>query len=165
MAVKMRLRRMGQKKAPFYRIVVADSRSPGDGRFIEEIGTYDPNREPSAISFNEEAAKKWLANGAQPTDIVAKLLKQAGIEKYIIRRYLVMKELVEVIAKSLVDNPSEVVVTETVSGDDLLLELKVDPSDMGKVIGRQGRIAKAIRTVVKAASSKSDRKVVVEILQ
>ena len=76
-----------------------------------------------------------------------------------------MKELVEVIAKSLVDNPSEVVVTETVSGDDLLLELKVDPSDMGKVIRRQGRIAKAIRTVVKAASSKSDRKVVVEILQ
>ena len=71
-----------------------------------------------------------------------------------------MKELIEVIAKSLVDHPSEVVVTETVSGDDLLLELKVDPSDMGKVIGRQGRIAKAIRTVVKAASSKSDRKVV-----
>ena len=70
-----------------------------------------------------------------------------------------MKELIEVIAKSLVDHPSEVVVTETVSGDDLLLELKVDPSDMGKVI------AKAIRTVVKAASSKSDRKVVVEILQ
>ena len=77
MAVKMRLRRMGQKKAPFYRIVVADSRSPRDGRFIEEIGTC----EPSAISFNEEAAKKWLANGAQPTEIVAKLLKQAGIEK------------------------------------------------------------------------------------
>ena len=76
-----------------------------------------------------------------------------------------MKELIEAIAKSLVDHPSEVVVTETVSGDDLLLELKVDPSDMGKVIGRQGRIAKAIRTVVKAASSKSDRKVVVEILQ
>ena len=76
-----------------------------------------------------------------------------------------MKVLIEVIAKSLVDHPSEVVVTETVSGDDLLLELKVDPSDMGKVIGRQGRIAKAIRTVVKAASSKSDRKVVVEILQ
>ena len=74
-------------------------------------------------------------------------------------------DLTEVIAKSLVDHPSEVVVTETVSGDDLLLELKVDPSDMGKVIGRQGRIAKAIRTVVKAASSKSDRKVVVEILQ
>ena len=75
-----------------------------------------------------------------------------------------MKELVEVIAKSLVDNPDEVVVTQTESGNDLLIELKVAPSDMGKVIGRQGRIAKAIRTVVKAASSKSDRKVVVEIL-
>ena len=76
-----------------------------------------------------------------------------------------MKELVEVIAKSLVDNPDEVVVTQTESGNDLLIELKVAPSDMGKVIGRPGRIAKAIRTVVKAASSKSDRKVVVEILQ
>jgi predicted RNA-binding protein YlqC (UPF0109 family) len=76
-----------------------------------------------------------------------------------------MKELIEVIAKSLVDHPSEVVVTETVSGDDLLLELKVDPSDMGKVIGRQGRIAKAIRAVVKAAASKEDKKVIVEIMQ
>ena len=74
-----------------------------------------------------------------------------------------MKELIEVIAKSLVDHPSEVVVTETVSGDDLLLELKVDPSDMGKVIGRQGRIAKAIRSVVKAAASKEEKKVVVDI--
>ena len=76
-----------------------------------------------------------------------------------------MKELIEVIAKSLVDHPSEVVVTETVSGDDLLLELKVDPSDMGKFIGRQGRIAKAIRAVVKAAASKEDKKVIVEIMQ
>ena len=81
MAVKIRLKRMGQKKAPFYRIVVADSRAPRDGRFIEEIGTYDPTVEPSAVTFNEEAAKKWLSNGAQPTDVVAKLLKQAGIEK------------------------------------------------------------------------------------
>ena len=64
MAVKIRLKRMGQKKAPFYRIVVADSRSPRDGRFIEEIGTYDPNLEPSAIKVDEEAAKKWLANGS-----------------------------------------------------------------------------------------------------
>lgn len=81
MAVKIRLKRMGQKKAPFYRIVVADSRSPRDGRFIEEIGTYDPNQEPSAFRIDEEAAKKWLANGAQPTDVVGKLLKNAGITK------------------------------------------------------------------------------------
>ena len=81
MAVKMRLRRMGQKKAPFYRIVVADSRAPRDGRFIEEVGYYDPKQEPSVIKFNEEAAKKWLANGAQPTEVVGKLFKLAGISK------------------------------------------------------------------------------------
>ena len=81
MAVKIRLRRMGQKKAPFYRIVVADSRSPRDGRCIEEIGTYDPNTDPSTFKVNEELAKKWLANGAQPTDTVARIFKNAGIEK------------------------------------------------------------------------------------
>ena len=79
--IKIRLKRMGQKKAPFYRIVVADSRSPRDGRFIEEIGTYDPNLEPSAIKVDEEAAKKWLNNGAQPTEVVGKIFKAAGIEK------------------------------------------------------------------------------------
>ncbi len=81
MAVKIRLRRMGQKKAPFYRIIVADSRSPRDGRFIDEIGYYDPNKEPSLYKVDEEAAKKWLANGAQPTEVVARIFKQAGIEK------------------------------------------------------------------------------------
>ena len=81
MAVKIRLKRMGQKKAPFYRIVVADARSPRDGKFIEEIGTYDPNQEPSVFKVDEEAAKKWLNNGAQPTDMVGKIFKAAGIEK------------------------------------------------------------------------------------
>ncbi len=81
MAVKIRLRRMGQKKAPFYRIVVADSRSPRDGKCIEEIGTYDPNTDPSEFHVNEELAKKWLATGAQPTETVARIFKQAGIEK------------------------------------------------------------------------------------
>lgn len=80
MAVKIRLRRMGYKKHPFYRVIVADSRSPRDGRFIEEIGTYDP-QEPSVVKIDEEAAKKWLQTGAQPTETVAKLFKQAGIEK------------------------------------------------------------------------------------
>ncbi len=81
MAVKIRLRRMGQKKAPFYRVVVSDSRSPRDGRFIDEIGTYDPTQEPAAFNVDEESAKKWLANGAQPTETVARLFKAAGIEK------------------------------------------------------------------------------------
>lgn len=81
MAVKIRLKRLGQKKSPFYRIVVADSRAPRNGKFIEEIGTYDPNNDPSTFNIDEEAAKKWLANGAQPTEVVGKLLKLAGIEK------------------------------------------------------------------------------------
>ena len=81
MAVKIRLRRMGQKKAPYYRIVVADARSPRDGRFIEEIGTYNPNTDPSEFKIDEELAKKWLTNGAKPTETVEKLLKLAGLEK------------------------------------------------------------------------------------
>ena len=77
--VKIRLRRIGAKKAPFYRIVVADSRFPRDGRFIEEIGTYDPNQEPSVIKIDAEKAKQWLANGAQATDTVRVLLKKENI--------------------------------------------------------------------------------------
>ncbi len=77
--VKIRLRRMGAKKAPFYRIVVADSRYPRDGRFIEELGTYNPLKEPAEITVNAESAKKWIANGAQPTDTVRILLKKAGV--------------------------------------------------------------------------------------
>ena len=76
MAVKIRLRRMGAKKAPFYRIVVADSRYPRDGRFIEELGVYDPTREPSVIKIDAEKAKKCIANGAQPTDSVRALMKK-----------------------------------------------------------------------------------------
>ena len=81
MAVKLRLKRMGSKQRPFYRIVAADARSPRDGRFIEEIGTFDPNTDPSTCKVNEELAKKWLATGAQPTAAVNKIFKQAGIQK------------------------------------------------------------------------------------
>ena len=78
MAVKIRLRRMGAKKAPFYRVVVADSRFPRDGRFIEEIGYYDPTMEPAVVKIDAEKAQKWIANGAQPTDTVKALLKKNG---------------------------------------------------------------------------------------
>ena len=81
MAVKIRLRRMGYKKHPFYRVIVADSRSPRDGRFIEEIGYYNPLTEPAEIKINEEKATKWVQNGAQPTDVVKRLFTQAGLNK------------------------------------------------------------------------------------
>ena len=76
--VKIRLKRMGAHKKPFYRVVVADSRTPRNGKFIEEIGTYDPLKDPSEIRIDNEAAKRWLANGAQPTDTVKALLKKSG---------------------------------------------------------------------------------------
>lgn len=79
MAVKIRLRRMGAKKAPFYRVVVADSRYPRDGRFIEEIGTYNPMTNPADIKIDADKAKKWISNGAQPTDTVKDILKKEGI--------------------------------------------------------------------------------------
>lgn len=79
MAVKIRLRRMGAKKAPFYRIVVADGRYPRDGRFIEELGYYDPTKEPSVVKLDNEKAKTWLQNGAQPTDTVRDILKKQGV--------------------------------------------------------------------------------------
>ena len=79
MAVKIRLRRMGAKKQPFYRIVVADSRFPRDGRFIEEIGYYDPKQEPSLVKIDADKVKQWMSNGAQPTDTVKVLLKRENI--------------------------------------------------------------------------------------
>ena len=77
--VKIRLRRMGAKKSPFYRVVVADSRFARDGRFIEEIGYYDPTKEPSVVKIDAEKAKQWLDNGAQPTDTVREILKKAAV--------------------------------------------------------------------------------------
>lgn len=79
MAVKIRLRRMGAKKNPFYRIVVADSRYPRDGRFIEEIGTYDPLKTPADVKIDADKAKQWITNGAQPTDTVKDILKKSGV--------------------------------------------------------------------------------------
>ena len=81
MAVKIRLRRMGAKKSPFYRVVVADSRYPRDGRFIEQVGTYNPLTEQATVDFDTEKVEKWIANGAQPTDTVKRLLKNKGIIK------------------------------------------------------------------------------------
>jgi small subunit ribosomal protein S16 len=154
--VKIRLRRMGAKKAPYYRIIVADSRSPRDGRCIEEIGTYDPLTEPATITVDAEKAQQWIKNGAQPTDTVKALLKK--------ERDCTMKELLLYVAKQLVDDPEAVTVTEREDGESTVLELRVAPEDMGKVIGRQGRIAKEIRTIIKAVSQRDGKRVTVDIV-
>ena len=160
--VKIRLKRMGANKKPFYRVVVADSRAPRDGKFIEEIGYYNPMTDPADIKIDEEKAQKWLGTGAQPTDTVKKLFQKSGILQKAVKP---MGELVSAIAKSLVENPEAVEVSEEQSNGTTVVQLKVAPDDMGKVIGKQGRIAKAIRTVVKAAATKANIRVVVEIVQ
>ena len=156
--VKIRLRRMGAKKAPFYRVVVADSRFPRDGRFIEEIGTYNPCVAPADIKIDADRAKEWIKSGAQPTDTVRALLtssKSGGRS---------MKDLLLYIARNLVDDPDSVSVTEVQGDQELTLELRVAPDDMGKVIGRQGRIAKEIRTVVRSYAQRTGVKVSVDIV-
>ena len=160
--VKIRLKRMGANKKPFYRVVVADSRAPRDGKFIEEIGYYNPMTDPADIKIDEEKAQKWLGTGAQPTDTVKKLFQKSGILQKAVKP---MGELVSAIAKSLVENPEAVEVSEEQSNGTTVVQLKVAPDEMGKVIGKQGRIAKAIRTVVKAAATKANIRVVVEIVQ
>ena len=169
MAVKIRLKRMGAKKRPFYRIVVADERAPRDGRIIETVGTYDSNVDPAVVKIDEEKALSWMMKGAQPTDTVRSMFskeglmtKLAGQEGCEIRRRP-MKEIVEVIAKAIVNHPSEVQVEEERRGSTVVLKLHVAPDDMGKVIGKQGRIAKAIRMVMKAAATRENVKVIVDI--
>ena len=147
--VKIRLRRMGAKKAPYYRVVVADSRYPRDGRFIEEIGTYDPTVSPAKISIDADRAREWIKTGAQPTDTVRALLKKVDVLY---------------IAQNLVEHPEQVSVTEVENGDELTLQLRVAPEDMGKVIGRQGRIAKEIRTVIRSYAQRTGAKVSVDIV-
>ena len=158
--VKIRLRRMGAKKNPYYRIVVADSHFPRDGRFIEEIGTYNPLATPSEINIDMERAKYWIANGAQPTDTVKALLKKAEAEG----ENNPMKELLTYIIQNLVDHPDEVSVTEREAGNETVFEVRVADGDMGKVIGRQGRIIKEVRILKKAVAQRKGKKVSVEVI-
>ena len=138
--VKIRLQREGKKKAPFYHIVVADSRSPRDGKIIEQIGTYDPMTEPSTIVLNKEKLEQWMKNGAQPTETVKALIK------------------------NLVNNKDAVEIKEVENEKSIVFEVKVADEDFGKVIGKQGKIAQSIRTVMKAVAGKKDKKVNVEFI-
>ena len=158
--VKIRLRRMGAKKAPFYRIVVADSRYPRDGRFIEEIGTYNPVVNPAELKVDVDRAQAWIKTGAQPTETVRDLLKKRNLRLEV----CTMKELLTYVARNLVDHPEQVSVNEIQSDGETILELRVAPEDTGKVIGRQGRIAKEIRTLIRSVAQRSGKRVSVEIV-
>ena len=175
MAVRLRLTRVGGKKDPMWRVVVADQRSPRDGRVIETIGHYNAQTDPSTIVIDEERARSWLARGAQPSDTVRKLLRIQGIETRAPADGAVRaartcpartrSELLEYLAEGLVDDP-EAVAVEQFEEDDgtVVLELCVAEGDYGKVIGRGGRTAHALRTVVKAAATGEGQRVLLDIV-
>ena len=166
MSVRIRLTRVGATKQPTYRLVVADSRSARDGRAIDTIGHYNPRTDPIELSVDEAKAKDWLAKGAQPSDTVRRLLKQAGVIPGVPSRGRTMAaaDLVEYVAKSLVDDP-EAVKVEVVNGEEgTIIELHVAESDMGKVIGRNGSVAKALRTLLKVTSARTGEPVSLEIV-
>ena len=156
--VKIRLQRAGAKKAPFYHIVVADSRRARDGKIIEKIGSYDPMTEPSTIVLDKEKVEQWIKNGAKPTDTVKALIEKAEEE-------FGMKEILETIIKNLVENETQVTITEKEEERSITYEVKVAESDLGKVIGKQGRIAKSIRTVMKSIAGKEHTRVNIEFIE
>ena len=161
----MRLTRVGGKKDPVWRVVVADRRSPRDGRFIETIGRYNAQTDPSTIVIDEERVRHWLERGAQPTPAVAKLLKTQGITPVHVR-WSAVRELLEYLARALVDSPDQVTIEEFEEDDGtLVLELSVADDDYGQIIGRGGRTAQALRTLVKAAAVKDNRRVLIDIVE
>ena len=160
MAVSMRLTRVGGKKDPQWRVVVADRRSPRNGRFIETIGRYNPQTDPSTIVLNEERIRYWLSRGAQPSEPVQSSSRagHSGLAP--------VRELLEYLARLLVDHPEKVEVEEYEEDDGtLVLELSVDDDDDGQVIGRGGCTAEALRTLVKAAAVKDNGRVLIEIVE
>ena len=199
MSVRVRLTRVGSKKNPIWRVVVSDQRSPRDGRFIETIGHYNPQTEPSTIVIDEERFQHWVARGAQPTNTVKQLVRaHEGLAGHRYRSAAssaavaepearsrearrgrgaraprptprasrrVVEELLEYLARSLVDRPDEVSV-ESFEEDDgtIVLELHVADDDAGKVIGRGGRTVAALRTVMKAAAVRDGQRVLVDVV-
>ena len=190
MAVKIRLARHGAKKRPYYRVVVADSRAPRDGRIIEEVGRYNPMTAPKTINLDLEKIADWQSKGAQLTDAVAALVKAANegektetvvkkSKKQLAKAAEAAKaaqlegeamlsdriaDLVEYLVVQIVDDPDSVSL-EVIDGDDAsTIEVSVAEDDVAKVIGRRGRTIKAIRTLARALAARLDTAVEVEVL-
>jgi small subunit ribosomal protein S16 len=183
MAVKLRLTRIGKKKQPQYRIVAADARSPRDGRFIEILGHYDPRQDPSVLTVDNDKAVKWLAEGAQPTERVAKLLRSRAPSS---SSRPPRREVSDVDTDTVERRPTRIgphgrcrahphrqvdrrrpdAVTVEVddSGRRTTLNVRVGEGELGRVIGRRGRTAASIRTVTRAAASKDDVEIDIEFL-
>jgi hypothetical protein len=172
--LRIRLARTGAKKQSSYRVVVIDGERARDGRFVEIVGHYNPRRTPPEIVLKRERVDYWIGRGAQrlpqrPHELRLGVLtctgsKGSGHDNSSAREGQ-MKDLIEAIAKALVDNPEQVAVRAVEGEQVTVLELRVDPSDLGKVIGKQGRTARSIRTILNAAGMKLKRRFTLEILE
>ena len=185
--LKIRLNRGGRTHRPIYTIVVTDVRNPRDGKFIEKLGKYDPKSEENVLTnVKAEAIAAYVKKGAVMSDTVRTLLKKNKIALQQLKAYneeafkksgvllsksqarvdmSELKELIQYVSKALVDMPDEVTVNEIVGEQTTVVELKVDKSDLGKVIGKQGRTARALRTILNAASTKLKKRSVLEIIE
>ena len=166
MAVRMRLTRVGSKKNPIYRVVVADSRSPRDGKFIEIVGRYNPQPDPSLIEFDEAKVKDWLSKGAQPSrhGLAAAEGQEHRLSELDGRESARARSSTSRAAAGRARRPGRAV--EEVEEDGaLVIRLRVAPEDLGRVIGRGGRIARAMRTLVRAGGAHGDRRVLLEIVE
>ena len=154
MAVKLRLKRMVAKKSPFYRIVAADSRMPRDGRFIEQLGTYDPRQNPAKVSLKKEEILKWLGNGAQPSDTVKNILSREGVIKEFAESKKDYVKALQDICLELVNYRDKLEVREMPSLDDNAIVLYVYAShdDISKLIGRKGVMANSIRQLMSVST-------------
>lgn len=161
------MKRIGAKNKPAYRIVVADSRSPRDGKFIEELGTYQPLKKGDNVSMDYERAKYWLSKGAQPTDTVASFIRKAArtaaAAAYTTGR--LMQTFLEYVVKGLVDRPDAVTVTPVQRAGATVYELRLHPTDMGKIIGKQGATIHAIRSLLQVGSARAGQRCSLEIIE
>src|ERR1051326_7645391 len=173
MAVKIRMKRVGAKNAPVFRIVVADGRSPRDGKFIEEIGTYQPRKKDKNFSLDLDRAKYWLSKGAQPSDTVASFIKKSSKAAAAVAaqadlnhlRSATIQAFLEYVVKGLVQHPDEVTVTPVEREGTTVYELRLHPQDVGKIIGRQGMTINAIRSLLLAGSAKKGLRCTLEIVE
>ncbi len=169
MAVKIRLKRVGAKNKPAFRIVVADGRSPRDGKFIEELGTYLPRKKGDNFTLDLERAKYWVSKGAQPSETVASFIKKAtkaaaAADRRKHRPWL-MQAFLEYVVKGLVQNPEAVTITPVEREGTTVYELRLHPQDVGKIIGRQGMTINAIRSLLLAGSARKGLRCTLEIVE
>ncbi len=160
------MKRIGTQNTPVFRIVVADGRSPRDGKFIEELGTYQPLKKSDKFTLNLERAKYWVSKGAQPSETVASFIKKAskarsgnGLN------FWVMQAFLEYVVKGLVQNPDAVTITPVEREGTTVYELRLHPQDVGKIIGRQGMTINAIRSLLLAGSAKKGLRCSLEIVE